>query len=329
MRDGDSRPKLFAGLRDYGFVIIFIAVVAFFSLTTTTFLTPDNILSLLHETVPLAIMGLGLALVVMTAKLDISIGSIAFLSSAVGMLLMAHNGLPAEIGLPLIVLVGTVCGLVNGLVCVYLRVNPLITTMGAMFVYRGLALQLTSSRAISVSRGLRDLGNARLGPFFFDIAVAAALMIVIFVVLKWTPFGRRTLAIGSNADAAAKLGVRVRRTSLATFVLSGFFAGLGGIFWILQIGSVNNQMGTGMEFKAIAAIVIGGISLFGGEGSIFPNYALGVMTLGIIENGLNLLGVSPYLYPFVRGGIILVAMWADSMKRRSGMADARIIDSTK
>jgi ribose/xylose/arabinose/galactoside ABC-type transport system permease subunit len=239
VRDGKSRPGLRTGLRDYGFVIILIAVMAVFSLTTTTFLTLENILSLLHESVPLAIMDLGLALVVMTGKLDISIGSIAFLSSAVGMLLMAHNGLPAEIGLPLIVLVGTACGLVNGLVCVYLRVNPLITTMGAMFVYRGLALQLTSSRAISVSRALRDLGNARLGPFFFDIAVAAAL------------------AIGSNADAAAKLGVRVSRTSLATFVLSGFFAGL--------------------------------------------------------------VGVSPYLYPFVRGGIILVAMWAD----------ARIIDSAK
>lgn len=130
MRDGKSRPGLRTGLRDYGFVIILIAVMAVFSLTTTTFLTLENILSLLHESVPLAIMGLGLALVVMTGKLDISIGSIAFLSSAVGMLLMAHNGLPAEIGLPLIVLVGTACGLVNGLACVYLRVNPLITTMG-------------------------------------------------------------------------------------------------------------------------------------------------------------------------------------------------------
>ena len=123
------------------------------------------------------------------------------------------------------------------------------------------------------------------------------------------------MALGNGAETAARLGVRVKSISLGTFIISGLCAGIGGLFAIFQMGAVTLQMGMGLEFTAIAAIVIGGISLFGGEGTIFPNYILGILTLGIIENGLNHLGASPYVYPFMRGGIILLAMYADSLKR--------------
>ena len=304
-------------LREYGFIVILAAVIAFFSLFTRTFLSLTNILGLLHTSVPLAIVAAGLALVVMTGKLDISIGSVSFFSSAVGVLLMTRHGLTPALGLPLVAATGALCGLLNGLVCVYLGVNPLITTMGSMFVFRGLALQLTGSRAISVLQGLRDFGNYRIGPLFLDILIACAFLLFVHVLHTRTPFGRRVMALGNGAETASKLGVRVREISIVTFVISGLCAGVGGLFSIFQIGAVTNQMGSGLEFTAIAAIVIGGISLFGGEGAILPNYVLGVLTLGIIENGLNHLGASPYLYPFVRGGIILVAMYADSLKRSS------------
>ena len=302
-------------LRQYGFIVILLAVVAFFSLFTRTFLSLTNILGLLHASVPLAIVAAGLALVVMTGKLDISIGSVSFFSGAVGVLLMTSHGLTPALGLPLVAATGALCGLLNGLVCVYLGVNPLITTMGSMFVFRGLALQLTGSRAISVAQGLRDFGNYRIGPLFLDILIACAFLLFVHVLHTRTPFGRRVMALGNGAETASRLGVRVQEISIVTFVISGLCAGIGGLFSVFQIGAVTNQMGSGLEFTAIAAIVIGGISLFGGEGAILPNYLLGVLTLGIIENGLNHLGASPYLYPFVRGGIILVAMYADSLKR--------------
>jgi len=314
-RSGSGWDRVTMILREYGFIVILAAVIAFFSLFTRTFLSLTNILGLLHTSVPLAIVAAGLALVVMTGKLDISIGSVSFFSGAVGVLLMTRHGLTPAIGLPLVAATGALCGLLNGLVCVYLGVNPLITTMGSMFVFRGLALQLTGSRAISVSQGLRDFGNYRIGPLFLDILIAGAFLLFVHVLHTRTPFGRRVMALGNGAETASRLGVRVREISIVTFIISGLCAGIGGLFSVFQIGAVTNQMGSGLEFTAIAAIVIGGISLFGGEGAIFPHYLLGVLALGIIENGLNHLGASPYLYPFVRGGIILVAMYADSLKR--------------
>lgn len=302
-------------LREYGFVAILISVIVFFAVFSKTFLSLTNILGLLHTSVPLMIVAAGLALVVMTGKLDISIGSASFLSSAVGAILMTRLGVSPAIGLPVVIATGALCGTLNGVFCVYLRVNPLITTMGSMFVFRGMALQLTGSRAISVSQGLRDFGNYRIGPVFIDILIAGVFLLFVNILHTRTAFGRRVMAIGTNAETASKLGVRVREVSLMTFVISGLCAGIGGLFSVFQIGAVTNQMGSGLEFTAIAAIVIGGISLFGGDGAILPNYLLGVLTLGIIENGLNHLGASPYLYPFVRGGIILLAMYADSLKR--------------
>jgi ribose/xylose/arabinose/galactoside ABC-type transport system permease subunit len=307
--------KAAAFLREYGFIAILLAVIVGFSVSTNSFMSMANITGLLHSSVPLAIWAAGLALVVMTGSLDISIGSVAFFANAVGVILMVRQGVSPAIAVPATIAIGALCGLINGIVTVYLKVNPLITTMGAMFIYRGLALQLTGSRVISVPQGLRAFGNFRLGPVYTDILIGLAFLVVMHVVHKKTPFGRHVMALGNNKETADRVGVRVKAVGLSCFVLSGLCAGIGGLFSVFQIGAVTLQMGTGLEFTAIAAIVIGGISLMGGEGSIFPNYVLGILTLGIIENGLNHLGASPYVYPFVRGGIILVAMYADSLKR--------------
>jgi ribose/xylose/arabinose/galactoside ABC-type transport system permease subunit len=304
-------------LREYGFIIILLAVIVFFSVATKRFFSLTNILGLLHASAPLAMTAAGLAMVVMTGKLDISIGSVSFFSSAVGAILMTRMGVSPALALPAVVAIAALCGLANGLVCVYLGVNPLITTMGSMFIFRGLALQLTGSRVISIPGPLRAFGNLRLGPVFLDALIALGFLLLVHLLHTRSPSGRRVMALGNGAETAARLGVRVDSVSLGTFVLSGLCAGIGGLFSVFQIGAVTLQMGMGLEFTAIAAIVIGGISLFGGEGAIFPNYILGILTLGIIENGLNHLGASPYVYPFVRGGIILVAMYADSLKRNT------------
>ena len=316
MSRGDSALGRVAGIfREYGFLIILLAVILFFSVATKRFFSISNIMGLLHACAPIAIVAAGLALVVMTGKLDISIGSVSFFSCAVGAILMTRMGVSPALALPIVVALGALCGLLNGLVCVYLGVNPLITTMGLMFIFRGLALQLTGSRVISIPQSLRTFGNFRIGPVFLDVIIAILFLLVVHVLHTRSPSGRRVMALGNGAETAARLGVRVKTVSLATFMISGLCAGIGGLFAIFQMGAVTLQMGTGQEFTAIAAIVIGGISLFGGEGAIFPNYILGILTLGIIENGLNHLGASPYVYPFVRGGIILLAMYADSLKR--------------
>jgi ribose/xylose/arabinose/galactoside ABC-type transport system permease subunit len=250
----------------------------------------------------------------MSAKIDISVGSIAFLSVVIGAVLTSRYNIPPVLSLLVTVVVGALCGALNGFVVVYLKVNPLITTMGTLFTLRGAGLQIGAGREMGIPPLFKNLGNFTIGPVYVDILVAVGLLILVHILHTRTTFGRHLMAIGNGEDVAQRLGVRVTRITFLTFVLSGLLASIGGILSMFQLGSVTPYMGEGLEFTAIAVIIIGGISLFGGEGAIIPNLVLGVLTLVIIENGLNHLGASPYVYPFVRGGIIFIAMYADSLK---------------
>lgn len=315
-----AAPHRTVSLRDfllsYGFLIVLLVVVAIYAVLAPNFLTVANVMSILHSSAPLMVIASGLAIVVMTGKLDISVGSIAFLSAAIGILLMTQWDVAPALAMPVVLVTGIVLGTINGLIVVGLRVNPLITTLGTMIAYRGIALQLTNSRAYSVPETIRWLGNASVGPVFVDILLGLAVMVIIYLLHTRTAFGRHVMAIGNGEEVAARLGVRVSRVTFLTFVLSGLLASLGGIVGMLQVGAVSSYLGGGLEFTAVAVIVIGGISLFGGSGSILPGLLLGILTLEIIRNGLNHLGADPYSYRFVNGGIIFVAMYADSLKSK-------------
>jgi ribose/xylose/arabinose/galactoside ABC-type transport system permease subunit len=156
----------------------------------------------------------------------------------------------------------------------------------------------------------------RIGPVYIDAIIALLFIYLVYVLHTKTSFGRNVMAIGNDVNAAQTVGINTNKVLFTTFVLSGLFASVGGFFNAMQLGGVTLHMGQGLEFSAIAMIVVGGISLFGGEGSIFPGFLLGVFTLNLIENGLNHMGASPYAYPFFRGGVIFVAMFADTLKAR-------------
>jgi len=301
----------------YGFSMVLVSVFIGFSVGTPNFLTISNIMNMMHNAASILILASGLVLVVMTGKLDISIGSIGFVSAALGSVLMIRHDVPIIMAMLVIIVAGLSCGALNGFVVVVLKVNPFITTLGTMIALRGIALQIISGRVVTMTGTLRRIGNARIGPVFIDIFISLAIVFFIHLLHSRTRFGRYVLAIGSKAEVAERMGVRVKRVTFITFILSGLFASIGGIFSMLQLGTVTLHMGIGLEFTAIAAIVIGGISLFGGEGSIIPGYLLGFYTLVIIENGLNHLGASPYVYPFVRGGLIFIAMYVDSLRSKS------------
>lgn len=286
------------------------------SFGTPNFLKITNIMNMLHAAVSMLILGLGLALVIMTRNLDISVGSVAFISATIGSVLMVHYGVSPPVAVLLILLSGLAFGAMNGFIVVVLRVNSFIATLGTMIALRGVALQILRGRVVSMPDSLRVFGNVRIGPVFIDILISLAIVFFVHFIHSRTRFGRYLMAIGSEPEVAARMGIRVRWMTFGAFVLSGFFASLGGIVTMLQLGVVTLRMGLGLEFTAIAAVVIGGISLFGGRGSIIPGLLLGVYTLGIIENGLNHLGASPYVYPFVRGGLIFIAMYADSLRSR-------------
>jgi ribose/xylose/arabinose/galactoside ABC-type transport system permease subunit len=300
----------------YGFVVILLLVLALYSILAPNFFKLSNFMAILQTASPLMIIASGLALVIMTGKIDLSVGSMSFLSSCVGMMLITDMHLPVIPSLLIMLAFGAVLGMLNGFIVVVLRVNPLITTLGTLIMFRGVALQLSNSQTVGLPDSLRAVGNMRVGPVFVTILVAAAVLILLHVLHSRTSFGKDITALGNGEDVASRLGVRVRKVTFLTFTLSGLFSALSGLVTMCQVGSLSPGIGSGMEFTAVAAIIIGGISLFGGEGTIIPGIILGGCTLAIIENGLNLLSASSYAYPFVRGLVIFVAMYADSLKYR-------------
>lgn len=316
MRRFTGQKDIRTFLQLYGFPLTMALVLVFLSVVTRSFLTLRNIMGLLHAAAPMIITASGLAMVVMAGKLDISIGSVTFLTSTISAVMMVRLGVAPIIAIPVVLIVGAMCGAITGAIVTRLGVNPLIASLGMLFAIRGLALRITEGRVISLPDVFRRFGNARVGPVYVDVLVAIVFILGVHLLHTRTKYGRHIMAIGNDEETAQKLGVRTNRVVFMSFVLSGLFASIGGFLTTMQLGAVTLHMGQGLEFTAIAMIVVGGISLFGGEGSILPGFVLGVITLNLIENGLNHLGASPYAYPFVRGGIIFAAMYADTLKHR-------------
>jgi ribose/xylose/arabinose/galactoside ABC-type transport system permease subunit len=297
-----------------GFFVVFIIVFLFFSVVTRHFFEPENLLNILSAMAPLAIAASGLALVVMSGRLDISIGSIAFLSCAIGALFMRASGLNPGLAAVIVVGCGAVLGAANAFVVVVLRVNSLIATLSTMIAYRGIALQLTDALLVPLPPGVRFVGNTRLGPMPVDILVMLLIVIPVHLLQSRSVFGRRIMAMGNDITVARRLGLPVNFTGFISFVLSGVLASFGGILTTIQNGAVSPFLGSGWEFTALAAIVVGGISLLGGRGTILFSVLPGVFIFEMIRNGLTNLGANPYSYRLVGGVVIFAAMYADALK---------------
>lgn len=297
-----------------GFLIVLISAFSFFYVSTPFFGSAGNLIDILKTIVPVVVMSIGLALVVIARRIDISIGSIAFLSASVGAVGMNSWGWDPVVAVFATIGVGLLCGLVNGFCVVVLKVNALITTLGTMIAFRGLALELTDAVQVRLPEEVRVLGNISIGPIFLDVIFAAILLVGAHFVHRQTPFGRRLTAIGNDEVAAAKVGVPVDRTVFASFAISGVLASIGGILMTLQLGQVSAYLGQGMEFIAIAVIVVGGISLSGGRGHILSAIPLGAALFEVVRNGLIHLGADPYYYRLAGGAVVFIAMYADAIK---------------
>ncbi|MEM8550955.1 MAG: ABC transporter permease [Pseudomonadota bacterium] len=304
----------------FGFPLVLVALVAGFTAASPGFISPDNLVGLLHAMVPITVIACGMAIVVMMGKLDISVGSTAFVSMAAAGVLMTDYGWPVFPACLVAIAVGAVLGAFNGFVVVVLKVNALIATLGSMIAFRGLALQITNSQVIVLPDEMRGFGNLMVGPVFADILFAFAILIAIHILHRDTVFGRNATAIGNDEGTARRLGIPVDRTVFLGFVLAGVLAAIGGVFAAAQVGSVTTFLGRGLEFTAVAVVVVGGISLFGGRGNVFWGVLLGALTFEVIRSGLNHVGANPYLYELIGGAVIFVAMWAAALKTPKGQA---------
>lgn len=302
-----------------------------FSFVSDAFLSVGNGMTVALQVTSIAYLGIGATCVIITGGIDLSVGAILALAGVVAALAV-KAGAPVPAGIAAGVLVGALCGLVNGVAVTWLRLPPFIATLGMMLVARGVALQITDAKAIGgLGESFAELGNGSLWRVVtvgadgfpevhfpgipYPVLLMVLLAVAVAVMLNRTTLGRHLYAIGSNSEAARLSGVNVRGVTLFAYVLSGTLAGLTGCVLASRLVTAQPSEGLMYELDAIAAAVIGGTSLSGGVGTI-SGTVIGAFVIGILRNGLNMGGVSAFTQQIVIGLVILLTVWIDQMRHR-------------
>lgn len=285
------------------------------SVLSSAFLTIDNITNVVKQVSVNAILASGATLVILTGGIDLSVGSVLALAGAIaGKALLGPGGIPGGIAVGL--LIGAAVGTFNGLIISYGRVAPFIVTLGTMTIMRSLTLVYTGGQPISgYPAKFLWLGEGTLLGIPAPVLVAVAVLAVCHVMLVRTRFGRYIFAIGGNEDAARLSGINVRVYKTVVYLVAGLLTAVGALVFIARLDSAQPQAGVGYELDAIAAVVIGGTSLSGGQGGI-PGTILGALIMGVLRNGLNLMNVSAFWQQAFIGAVIIVAVLADQLRKR-------------
>jgi ribose transport system permease protein len=301
--------------RQFGTLLGLLALCLVLWALTPHFLTVSNLLNVLDQTAINAVVAVGMTFVIVSGGIDLSVGSVLALSGIVlGNALAAGMPVPAAIALGLVV--GTSCGLVNGLLVTWGRLPPFIATLGMMSVARGLALMVAEGRPVSgFAEGFRVLATERLAGIPAPVFITAAIYVAAHFVLARTVFGRATYAIGGNEEAARLSGVAVRLHKTGAYALAGGMSAAAAVILTARLNSAQPTAGIMYELDAIAAAVIGGVSLTGGEGTVI-GALIGALIMGVLRNGLNLLNVSSFFQQVVIGGVIIGAVLVDTWFRQ-------------
>lgn len=293
------------GLSRYAIFIALALECLVVGLMTDTFFTQANVINVLRQNAFIAILAAGMTFVILTGGIDLSVGSVVALSGVVCAGLLA-SGAGVAMAVSAGLGVGLICGVVSGLAVTALRIPAFVVTLAMMLVVRGAAFKYTDARTIT---GLPE-GFGTLSSGMVATSVMVAVFAVSWLVLSRTPFGRHVYAVGGNVQAAWLAGVRVTRVQFAVFAISGLAAGLAGVLVASRLNAGYPRAGEYYELDAIAAVVVGGTSLFGGRGSIWGTLA-GAFFIGILNNALNLFHVSTYDQLIVKGGVLLLATSLD------------------
>jgi len=301
--------------RRFGTLIGLLLLCGVLWALTPHFLTVSNLLNIVQQTSINAIVAAGMTFVIISGGIDLSVGSIVALSGvALGTLL--QSGYPPAVAIPAALAAGVACGLLNGTLVSFGRLPPFIATLGMMSVARGAALVFTEGRPVSgFDESFRWLATGSVGFVPAPVVVMLAVYAIAHFVLTRTTFGRYVYAIGGNEEATRLSGVAVRFHKTAVYCVSGLMSAVAAIVLTARLNSAQPIAGMMYELDAIAATVIGGTSLMGGEGSL-GGTLVGALIMGVLRNGLNLLGVSSFLQQIVIGGVIVGAVLVDTILKR-------------
>lgn len=288
-----------------------LAVCVFFGLASSTFLTVANLSNLATQVAPVLIVAVAMTFVITAGQIDLSVGStIAFVSAVCAQLLTA--GWDSSLVIAAGLLLGAGWGLVNGWFTAYAGIPAFIVTLATLSVIRGIALLITEGFSVPIDAGtfFARVGTARWLGFSSSAWIAVLVVVLGLVALHRTRFGQYVIGIGAAEESVRRAGVDVRRVKLWTLTLSGLAAGVAGMLIAARLGSGSANSAQGFELTVIAAVVLGGTSLFGGRGTV-AGTLIGAVLITVIANGLTLIGVSPFLTPIITGAVLLVVIWVN------------------
>lgn len=310
-------PRFGNFLREYAVLIMLVLLFGVLSIWSSSFLTYENLLNIVNQNAPIAIIAVAGTLVIISGNFDLSTGAMFGVASVVAAWVAVNTG-NAWLGLAAAPAVGVILGAANGVIVTRFKVHSFLATLASSLVYRAIAVLITGGALIAVS--LTDftiLGRDKIGGVFWAVIVLVLFVMLGGFLLHRTAFGRYVYAVGGNREAAELAGVPVDRVRIMVFAFSGLAAGVASAIAVSRIGSGQPLAGTGLELQVIAAVILGGTSIYGGVGAIWRSLS-GVFLIALIGNGFNILNVNPLFKDLVTGVIILsaVALSAADAKRR-------------
>ena len=325
-----DRPGLLAGIRSSGAyhkLLAFsglIVLLIVFSLASPNFLQTANVLAILQATSVNGVLAIAATIVIITGGIDLSVGTLMTFCAVITGVLLTNLGLPLPVGVVGAILAGTASGLISGTIIAKLKVPPFIATLGMMLILKGLSLVISGTKPIYFNNtpGFTQIAQGSLIgsvipalPVPNGVLILFLVAIVISFVLSKTALGRYTFALGSNEEAVRLSGVNVDRWKIGVYALSGSVVGIAGLLIASRLNSAQPALGQGYELDAIAAVVIGGTSLSGGRGTVLGTL-IGALIISVLANGLRILSVAQEWQTVVTGLIIILAVFADILRRR-------------
>jgi ribose transport system permease protein len=298
---------------------IFACVLIYFAAHNLTFLMPENLGNIVKQASFIGIAAIGMIFVLLTGGIDLSVGAVMYLAPMVAGFAMLQFGLPVPVGLLVAVAVGFICGALNAIAIVWLKVIPFIVTLASMFLFRGFGTWLNNSQQFDFSDNMRGFGLSSLLGIPTPVIIFGLVALFAHLVLSGTAYGRQLYAVGNDAEGARKAGLDVDWIIARSYIICSMCAALAGFVLIAQISRLDAGFGEGKEFDVIAAAVLGGASLFGGVGTAW-GAVIGATLIQTVLSGLSFTGVNLYAQPIVQGLIIFIAVFVDGIRGKRLLA---------
>ena len=307
--------RLGSEMRKYAPLMILILLLVFFSILSPNFLTSRNLIIIIRQVSFAAISSIGILFVMIAGGIDLSIGSQIVMTNIVLAIMMVDWELPIGVAIPLTLLLGTALGTVNGLLSVILKIHPLIITLGTASIYKGLGYIFAQSRNImGFPDAFRWFGQGYLGPVPVPIVIMIIMALIGSFILTKTYFGRYVFALGGNEEAARLAGVNINGMKVLLFAICGFVSGITSVLLLSRVFAGQTATGQGIEFDALTAALLGGVSFKGGEGTIF-GLLTGILIIGVLNNAMQLASFPDFSQNVVKGAVLLIAVGFDVFQK--------------